>query len=228
MANTLYVDPLVQSLEVQGASLDVQAVAFDILNGGDVAFMSLDQMQSLYGVTGANLVLVQVGRYDQSTIDQISDLADDYGMAVYLQQEVLEENLNTISAFWILLQPLPVMALLSAFLSLVNYLLVSVFGRLRDYVIMRSVGAGPMFIAKTMMAEGIDMGLKSGIPAVLVATFSSIYFLVPEAAVPSLLYLPVAIGTTLAALLIVVVLAAIPVYLIFNSRAELRVSEFSV
>jgi len=228
MANVLYEDPLVQSLEVQGASLDVQAVAFDILNGGDVAYMSIDQMQSLYGVTGANLVLVQVGRYDQSVIAQITDLADDYGMAVYLQQEVLEENLSTISAFWMLLQPLPVMALLSAFLSLVNYLLVSVFGRLRDYVIMRSVGAGPMFIAKTMMAEGIDMGLKSGIPAVLIATFSSIYFLVPEAAVPSLLYLPVAIATTLAALLAVVVLAAVPVYLIFNSRAELRVSEFSV
>ncbi len=228
MANVLYVDPLVQSLEVQGASLDVQAVAFDILNGGDVAYMSLDQMQSLFGVTGANLVLVQVGRYDQSVIDQITDLADDYGMAVYLQQEVLEDNLSTISAFWMLLQPLPIMALLSAFFSLVNYLLVSVFGRLRDYVIMRSVGASPMFIAKTMMAEGIDMGLKSGIPAVLLATFSSIYFLVPEAAVPSLLYLPVAILTTLVALLLVVVLAAIPVYLIFNSKAELRVSEFSV
>jgi ABC-type antimicrobial peptide transport system permease subunit len=228
MANVLYEDPLVQSLEVQGASLDVQAVAFDILNGGDVAYMSIDQMQSLFGVTGANLILVQVGRYDQSVIDQITDLADDYGMAVYLQQEVLEENLHTVSAFWMLLQPLPVMALLSAFLSLVNYLLVSVFGRLRDYVIMRSVGAGPMFIAKTMMAEGIDMGLKSGIPAVLVATFSSIYFLIPEAAVPSLLYLPMAIATTLAALLVVVALAAIPVYLIFNSKAELRVSEFSV
>jgi len=228
MANELYEDPLVQSLEVQGASLDVQAVAFDILNGGDVAYMSIDQMQSFYGVTGANLVLVQVGRYDQSEIAQITDLADDYGMAVFLQQEVLDENLSTISAFWVLLQPLPVMALLSAFFSLVNYLLVSVFGRLRDYVIMRSVGASPMFIAKTMMAEGIDMGLKSGIPAVLIATFSSIYFLIPEAAVPSLLYLPVAIATTLAALLVVVVLAAIPVYLIFNSRAELRVSEFSV
>ncbi len=228
MANDLYVDPLVQSLEVQGASLKVQAVAFDILNGGDVAYMSIDQMRGLYGVAGANLVLVQLEEYDSSVIAQIETLAIAHGMDIFLQQEVLEENLSTIGAFWTLLQPLPLMALLSAFLSLVNYLLVSVFGRLRDYVIMRSLGATPSFIAKTIIAEGVDMGLKSGIPGVLVATFFSIYFLIPEAAVPSLLYLPMAITVTLVALLVVVVLAAIPAYVIFSSRAELRVSEFSV
>jgi ABC-type antimicrobial peptide transport system permease subunit len=120
------------------------------------------------------------------------------------------------------------MALLSAFLSLMNYLLVSVFGRLRDYIIMKSIGAKPSFIVRVMIAEGTDIGMKSGIPAVFVATLFSIYFLIPEAAVPSLLYLPVSMVTTLVALLIVVLLAAVPVYLLFQSKSELRVTEFSV
>ncbi|MFW9803674.1 MAG: ABC transporter permease, partial [Candidatus Thorarchaeota archaeon] len=228
IATTMYDDPLVQKLEVSGSSLNVSAIAFDILNGGEVAFMDLELMQALFGASGANLVLVQLERYDSTAIAQIESLVHDYGFEIYLQQSLLEENLETIGAFWLLLQPLPVMALLSAFLSLMNYLLVSVFGRLRDYIIMKSIGAKPSFIVKVMIAEGTDIGMKSGIPAVFAATLFSIYFLIPEAAVPSLLYLPIAMVTTLVALLIVVVLAAVPVYILFQSKSELRVTEFSV
>ncbi|MHA2066941.1 MAG: FtsX-like permease family protein, partial [Candidatus Thorarchaeota archaeon] len=201
IATTMYDDPLVQKLEVSGLSLNVSAIAFDILNGGEVAFMDIELMQSLYGEAGVNLALVQIDRYDSATIAQIESLAHQEGFEIYLQQDLLEANLDTIGAFWLLIQPLPIMALVSAFFSLTNYLLVSVFGRLRDYIIMKSIGAKPSFIAKTMIAEGVDIGMKSGIPAVLMATGFSIYFLIPEAAVPSLLYLPLAMVTTLAALL---------------------------
>jgi ABC-type antimicrobial peptide transport system permease subunit len=228
IATTMYDDPLVQKLEVGGSSLNVSAIAFDILNGGEVAFMDLEQMQNLFSVSGVNLALVQLEGYDLSTISQIESLAHAAGFEIYLQQDLLEENLNTIGAFWLLIQPLPIMALLSAFLSLMNYLLVSVFGRLRDYIIMKSIGAKPSFIVRVMIAEGVDIGMKSGIPAVFTATLFSIYFLIPEAAVPSLLYLPLAMVTTLVALLVVVVLAAVPVYLLFQSKSELRVTEFSV
>jgi ABC-type antimicrobial peptide transport system permease subunit len=93
---------------------------------------------------------------------------------------------------------------------------------------MRSIGAKPSFLAKTIIAEGLDMGLKSGIPGVALAVIFSVYFLVPEAAVPSIFYLPVVIGATLLSLVLVVVLASIPVYLVFNSKSDLRVTEFSV
>jgi len=228
IAVTMYDDPLVQKLEVSGSSLNVSAIAFDILNGGDVAFLNLELMQDLFGVSGVNLALFQLEEYDPSTIAQIETLAHAEGFEIFLQQDLLEENLDTIGAFWLLIQPLPIMALISAFLSLMNYLLVSVFGRLRDYIIMKSIGAKPSFIAKTIIAEGVDIGMKSGIPAVFVATVFSIYFLIPEAAVPSLLYLPLAMVTTLVALLVVVVIAAVPVYLLFQSKSELRVTEFSV
>ncbi len=79
-----------------------------------------------------------------------------------------------------------------------------------------------------MVAEGVDIGLKAGIPAILVATFFSVYFLVPEAAVPSLAYLPITWIAILVVLLVVVALAALPVYLLFQSRTDLRVSEFAV
>jgi ABC-type antimicrobial peptide transport system permease subunit len=228
MATTLFEDPLIQSLGVAGDSLAVKAITFDILNGGNVAFMPLEQMQTTFGVNGINLLLVQLDEYSTSLIASLQSLADDYGFGIYLQQEILDTNLETIDAFWALLGPLPVMALLSAFLSLMNYLLVSVFFRFRDYVIMRSIGASPSFIAKTIVAEGIDMGMKSGGPGVLLATFFSIYFLVPEAAVPSVIFLPASIVIMLAAIVIVVFLATIPVYIIFSGRPDLRVSEFSV
>ena len=119
------------------------------------------------------------------------------------------------------------MALVSAFLGLLNYLLVSVFGRLRDYVIMRSIGAKPSFIARVMIAEGLDMGVRSGVPALLVAALLSIYTLIPEAAVPTMAYLPFSIITIFISMLIVIFLASIPVYVFFMSRNDLRVSEFS-
>ncbi len=227
MASDFFDDPLVQSLGVHGSSLEIKAQAFDILNGGMMALMDLSQLQSYYGVSGTNLALVQVEEYDDSLIAQIDVLAESYGFDIFRQQEVLENNLEAISAIWALLNPLAIVTLLSAFLSLMNYLLVSVFGRLRDYIIMRSVGAKPSFLAKVMIAEGLEVGLRAGIPALIVATLLSIYSLIPEAAVSSLAYLPLSIIAVLGTMITVIFLASIPTYVFFATRNDLRVSEFS-
>ncbi|NWF96783.1 MAG: ABC transporter permease [Candidatus Thorarchaeota archaeon] len=228
MASTMFVDPLVQRLGVRGIRLNITAYAFDISNGGMVALMSLARMQSLWGVNESNLLLVQLNSYDSQTISQVESLASSYGLSVFLQQEVLDKNLSVVASIWYLLQPLPVMALVSAFLSLVSYLLVSVSSRFRDYLIMKSIGASPLFIIKTMIAEGVHMVLIAGIPALLGAFFFSVYGLVPEASVPSIVFLPTMFVTILLALVLVVVLASIPVYGVFGRPSELRLSEFSV
>ncbi|MFW9807473.1 MAG: FtsX-like permease family protein, partial [Candidatus Thorarchaeota archaeon] len=149
------------------------------------------------------------------------------GFDTFRQQDVLDENLATIGAIWNLMNPLAIVTLLSAFLSLMNYLLVSVFGRLRDYVIMRSVGAKPSFLAKVIIAEGLEVGLRAGVPALLVSTILSIYSLIPEAAVTSIVYLPVSILAVLGTMFVVILLASIPTYVFFSTRNDLRVSEFS-
>jgi len=227
LADQMFVDPLVQSLRFGGNSLHVSARAFDTLNGGMMALMDMSILQSYAGVTGSNLALVQLDYYDESVITQIENLADTYGFDIFRQETVLEENIAAVHAIWILLNPLALMALVSAFLGLLNYLLVSVFGRLRDYIIMRSIGAKPSFIAKVMIAEGLDMGVRSGVPALLVAALLSIYTLIPEAAVPTLAYLPISIVTIFISMLAVILLASVPVYVFFMTRNDLRVSEFS-
>ena len=227
LAEEMFEDPLVQSLRFSGESLQVKATAFDILNGGRIALLDRSTLQDYWGVTGSNLLLIQVESYDESLISQIEALATSSGLGIYRQQPILEANLASISAIWSLLSPLAIMALISAFLGLMNYLLVSVFSRLRDYVIMRSVGAKPRFIATVMIAEGLDVGLRAGIPAVIVAALLSIYALIPEAALPSLGYLPFTLLTVFIAMLVVILLAAIPVYVFFATRNDLRVSEFS-
>ncbi|MHA1907450.1 MAG: FtsX-like permease family protein, partial [Candidatus Thorarchaeota archaeon] len=138
IALSLFDDPLVQSLGIQGASFDVQAIAFDVGNGGNMAIIPISEMQALWSVDGGNLVLVQVNQYTDDTISRIEAIAESYGFSIYLQQPVLESNLGIIAAYWSLMQPIPIMALVSAFMSLMYYLLISVFSRFRDYVIMRS------------------------------------------------------------------------------------------
>jgi len=228
IALSLFEDPLVQSLGIHGASFDIEAIAFDIGNGGNMAIIPLSEMQDLWGIDSGNIVLVQVNRYNQDTISRVESIANSYGFEIYLQQEVLESNLGIIGAYWSLMQPIPIMALISAFMSLMYYLLISIFSRFRDYIIMKSIGAKPSFIAKTMIAEGIDIGLKAGIPAVLTGIIVSVLFLIPEAAVPTLAYLPLTALLVLLAVLLVVVIAAVPVYLLFTSKSELKVSEFAV
>ncbi|TFF92330.1 ABC transporter permease [Candidatus Thorarchaeota archaeon] len=228
MANAVYEDPLVQSLEFGGFAFDVQGIAFELANGGMVAMVDLSALQTVLDLDRPNLLLLHVDSYSQEVISEIDSLVESHGFDVYLQDEVLDANLEVVHDIWVLLQPLSVMALLGAFLNLMNYLLVSVFGRFRDYKIMRSIGATPDFIVKTMIAEGLDMGLKSGIPAIFAATLFSVYFLVPEAAVPSVLYLPAAMTIMAMLLVLVTLLAAVPVYFIFSRKSELRVSEFSV
>jgi hypothetical protein len=228
MAISMFDDPLIQSVGLMGASFSIKAIAFEIANGGMTALVPLSTLMALNGVSGGNILLVQLDSYDAAVIASIESLASDAGLGIYSQQDVLEENLQAINAYWVLMQPVTILALLSAFLSLVYYLLISVFGRFRDFVIMRSVGAKPIFIVKTMIAEGLDIGIKAGIPAVLVSIFFSVYLLVPEAAVTSIAYLPLSAIVVLIALFAVVVLSTIPVYIIFSSRADLRVSEFAV
>jgi len=227
LANEMFVDPIVQSLGFRGYSLSVSARAFDTLNGGMLAFMDQSILQGVVGVTGNNLALVQLDYYDEAVISAIETLAQSYGLDIYRQQPVLDANIEVIQTIWILLNPLAIMALVSAFLGLMNYLLVSVFGRLRDYVIMRSIGAKPSFIARVMIAEGLDMGVKAGLPALFVAALLSIYTLIPEAAVPTLAYLPASIITIFISILVVIFLASVPVYFFFMTRNDLRVSEFS-
>ncbi|MFW9975232.1 MAG: FtsX-like permease family protein, partial [Candidatus Thorarchaeota archaeon] len=106
MATDLFVDPLVQSLGVEGTSLEINAQAFDILNGGMMALMDLSQLQSTFGVSGTNLLLVQLEEYDDSVISQIDNLAESYGFDSFKQQEVLEVNLVIIDAIWALINPL--------------------------------------------------------------------------------------------------------------------------
>ena len=227
LADELFDDPLVQSLRFGGISLSVSARAFDTLNGGMMAIMDQSILETYSGAAGNNLALVQIDSYDESVISQIEILAQSFGFDIFRQQNVLDENIQIIHAIWILLNPLALMALVSAFLGLLNYLLVSVFGRLRDYIVMRSIGAKPSFIARVMIAEGLDMGVKSGLPALLVAALLSIYTLIPEAAVPTLAYLPASMVTIFISMLAVIILASIPVYVFFMSRNDLRVSEFS-
>ncbi len=228
MAKELYEDPLVQSLEFGGFAFDVQAVAFELANGGMVAMVELSTLQTVLGLNGSNLLLLHVASYSDEAISSIGNLVESYGFDIYLQNEVLDANLGIVHDIWFLLQPLSVMALVGALFNLMNYLLVSVFARFRDYKIMQSIGASPEFVAKTMIAEGLDMGLKSGVPAVFAATLFSVYFLVPEAAVPSVLYLPAAMAIMIMFLILVTLLAAVPVYFIFSRKSELQVSEFSV
>ncbi|MHA1615111.1 MAG: FtsX-like permease family protein [Candidatus Thorarchaeota archaeon] len=227
LADEMFVDPLVQSLGFGGFSLKVRARAFDTLNGGMMAIMDQSILQSISGVAGSNLALVQVDYYDEAIISEIENLAQNYGFDIYRQQDILDENIQIIHSIWILLNPLAMMALVSAFLGLLNYLLVSVFGRLRDYIIMRSIGAKPTFIAKVMLAEGLDVGVRAGVPALFVAALLSIYTLIPEAAVPTIAYLPISMVTIFISMLAVILLASIPVYIFFMTRNDLRVSEFS-
>ena len=227
LANVLFDDPFVQSLLVTGKPLEVRAQAFDTLNGGMLAILSLTKLQEYYSLTGCNLLLVQVDSYDDSVLNRIEDLAQDHGLGIYSQQEVLEENLQAIHAVWILLNPLALMALVSAFLALMNYMLVSIFGRLRDYIIMQSIGAKPSFIAKIMIAEGLDVGVRAGIPALIVGALLSVYALIPEAAVPTLSYLPLSMLALFAAIIVVILLSSVPVYVFFMTRNNVTVSEFS-
>jgi len=223
----MFDDPIVQSLRFGGISLSVSARAFDTLNGGMMAIMDQSTLETYSGATGNNLALVQIDSYDESVISEIESIAQSFGFDIFRQQNVLDENIQIIHSIWILLNPLALMAMVSAFLGLLNYLLVSVFGRLRDYIVMRSIGAKPSFIARVMIAEGLDMGVKSGLPALFVAALLSIYTLIPEAAVPTLAYLPVSMVTIFISMLVVIILASIPVYIFFMSRNDLRVSEFS-
>ncbi|MEM2142704.1 MAG: ABC transporter permease, partial [Candidatus Thorarchaeota archaeon] len=227
-ARRMFEDPLLQDVRIRGVTFSVTGVAFDVCNGGMLALMSLDEMRTLWSTDGTNLLLVRLRSLSTEVLASLGELASSYGFETLVQDSVVQSNIQTVSAIWFLVKPLVVVALLGAVLSLANYLLVSFSSRIRDYVIMRSIGASPRFITKTIAAEGLDICLRGGIPGVVLALIVSVYFLVPEAAVPHILFIPTFFVAMLATLVAVVLISCIPVHMILNQRSDLHVSEFAV
>jgi len=71
------------------------------------------------------------------------------------------------------------------------------------------------------------VGVRAGLPALVIGTFLSIYSLIPEAAVSSLSYLLLSIISLFGAIIGVILLSSLPVYFFFMRRSDLTVSEFS-
>lgn len=104
---------------------------------------------------------------------------------------------------------LPLFSLVTATLSLLSYMMLSITGQQRELGIMRALGAKPRTVVKTIFLQALFVMLASGAIGISVGFAITWLFLIPEAVV-SFLTLTTIIGWLLLALAIICLTSLYP------------------
>ncbi len=167
-------DPLVQSIRIQNNSFPIVGICVDPLNNGYVTYVPIGKLENITGINNPNLLLVKLNpEIDRNTA--ISDLKNvvnrvDPNLEVIDLSSTVAKNTGFLASTWQTIMLLPLFTMLSAALSLVGYMMLSVDEQHQEFAVLRAVGAKPRIITRVsaiqsiiMLASSFAIGISLGI-----------------------------------------------------------------
>jgi ABC-type antimicrobial peptide transport system permease subunit len=154
---------LQESIIVRNGVFRIVGICTDPLNNGYVTYLSIDQLRQITGIDYDNLVLVKISNAtDRSTtINQISALAQSYGLEVVDLAGLVNQNTAFLSSTWQTIMLLPLTILVSSGICLVGYMMLSVNEQHQEFAILRAIGAKPRIIVNISAIQSIIVLLAS-------------------------------------------------------------------
>ncbi len=196
-------DPMQQSALILNESFDIAGVCLDPLNKGDVVYMPIKALYESTKQSGYNLLLLKIDPLNYSkTITEIEDKISGTDLKISELNEILDKHLNFLNRIWSLIMALPLFSLVTATLTLLSYMMLSITGQQRELGIMRALGAKPKTIVKTIFLQALLVVLASGTIGISIGFVITWLFLIPQAVI-SLSTLISVVGWLLLALAII-------------------------
>ncbi|MBN1245464.1 FtsX-like permease family protein [Candidatus Bathyarchaeota archaeon] len=196
-------DPLSQGIRLQNGSFSIVGVCIDPINNGKVAYVSIEKLQNLTGISNANIVLVKLDpAADRSALlAQIKNEVNGVNSAfsVFELEEVLQENLDFLGSVWLTVMFLPLFTLMSAALCLIGYTMLAVEEQRQEFAVLRAMGAKPKTVVTILAVQGLIVLFSSVAVGISLGVIITLMILMPQPLVTSFIIIEIA-GWLLAAL----------------------------
>jgi len=181
LALEMFDDPQKQAIRVFEKNFEILGVCLDPLNNGKVVYMPLNALFAELGESGYNLLFLKIDPFERSRVlAEIEKEISGKNLELVELNEVLERHVSFLDHVWSFVMFLPLFSLVTATLCLLSYLMLSIAGQLREFGIMRALGAKPRSIMKIIFAQALLITLTSGAIGVSLGLFVTFVFLIPE------------------------------------------------
>jgi len=196
ISQTMFSQPLLQSIRLQNLTFSIAGVCVDPINNGKVTYVPLEQLQNLTNTSNPNIVLVKLySSADRSaTLTQIKGeiTSVNSDLTVFELNEVLQENLSFLGSTWSTVMLLPLFTLASAALCLIGYTMLAVDEQRQEFAILRATGTKPNAVTAILAIQSIVVLLSSFAVGISLGVITTLLILVPNSVVTTVTILEVA------------------------------------
>jgi ABC-type antimicrobial peptide transport system permease subunit len=196
ISQTMFSQPLSQSIRLQNQTFSIIGICVDPINNGKVTYVPLKQLQNLTGIPNANIVLVKLDPSADrlATLAQIKDeiASVNSDLTVFELDEVLQKNLSFLGSAWSTVMLLPLFTLTSAALCLIGYTMLAVDEQRQEFAILRATGTKPNAVISILAVQSIVVLLSSFAVGISLGVITTLLILVPNPVVTTVTLLEVA------------------------------------
>ncbi len=158
-------DPLVEGISFTNRTFNIVGVCEDPLNNGLVAFVPIERLENISGLSNPNLLLVTLNNStDQSAnIAQIKTLIQsiDPNLNVFPLDGIVNKDTNFLASTWQPIMFLPLFTLASAAFCLTGYMILTVDEQHHEFAVLRAVGAKPKIVVYILGIQSLILLLSS-------------------------------------------------------------------
>ncbi|NVM00960.1 MAG: ABC transporter permease [Candidatus Helarchaeota archaeon] len=182
----------------------VLGICSDPINGGNVLYMNINHLQEISNITDHNLLLIKFFHLGSliEIADELRDLGNDYIMLG--TDWFLNNNLSYTNIFWIPFLIFPFILFGIIFYNLSSHLNFSIKRQLKDFRILRALGAKYSLIKKTIFIQSLMEILLPSALGIIIGAFITFYLIYTQIFSFILLIL-IAIGIFLSSFLIALI-----------------------
>jgi len=215
LAQTMFEQPLVQSLRGRNQTFSVVGVCFDPVDNGKIVYVPIETLRNITGVTEPNIVFVQL----DPSVDRTAVLAQiknavksvNSELTAFELDEVTAQNVAFLASAWSTVMLLPLFTLASAALCLMAHIMLAVDEQRQEFAVLRAVGAKPKTVTAILAVQSLIVLLSSCAIGISLGVIITLMILVPQPVVTGFTVLEVS-GWLLAALAGMFLLSLYPAF----------------
>jgi ABC-type antimicrobial peptide transport system permease subunit len=205
LAQKLFSVPLNQSISIFGEDLSVVGVCLDPLNNGNVTYVPLGTLENVAGISRPNVLMIKLDPSANNTdiLNEINTTvrAANPDLQVVELDDALNKSLSFLDFIWSTIMFLPLLSLITASLSLLGYVMLTINEQRQEFGVLRALGAKPRTVLSIVSAQSLIVLLASYAVGIAFGTITTLLILMQDPLVTPYTVIQIA-GWLLLALLV--------------------------
>jgi ABC-type antimicrobial peptide transport system permease subunit len=189
----------------------VVGVCLDPINNGNVTYVPLATLQTISNVSGTNVLMVKLNYSPNETdvLNRINAIVANGGLQVYDLDEAVNKSVGFLNFLWSTVMFLPLFSLITASISLLGYVMLTINEQRQDFGILRALGAKPGTVLTIVSTQSLIVLLGSYAVGIAFGVITTLLILVEEPVVTAYTVIEIA-GWLLLALVVTFAMSVYP------------------